>query len=36
MNEPAGTEWRREGERLVRDLKFEDFAAAMARRIDGL
>lgn len=26
----AGTEWRREGEALVRDRKFADFAAAMA------
>jgi 4a-hydroxytetrahydrobiopterin dehydratase len=25
-----GREWRREGNEIVRDLKFEDFAAAMA------
>jgi 4a-hydroxytetrahydrobiopterin dehydratase len=25
-----GREWRREGDEIVRDLKFEDFAAAMA------
>lgn len=25
-----GTVWRREGDELVRDLKFEDFAGAMA------
>lgn len=30
MDELAGTEWRREGESIVRDLKFDDFAAAMA------
>jgi 4a-hydroxytetrahydrobiopterin dehydratase len=29
MNEPRGN-WRREGETLVRDLEFGDFAAAMA------
>jgi 4a-hydroxytetrahydrobiopterin dehydratase len=26
----AGGEWRREGDEIVRDLKFADFAAAMA------
>jgi 4a-hydroxytetrahydrobiopterin dehydratase len=30
MDELAGTEWRREGESIVRDRKFDDFAAAMA------
>jgi 4a-hydroxytetrahydrobiopterin dehydratase len=30
MDELAGTDWRREGETIVRDLKFDDFAAAMA------
>jgi 4a-hydroxytetrahydrobiopterin dehydratase len=30
MDELAGTDWRREGESIVRDLKFDDFAAAMA------
>ena len=27
---PAGDDWRREGDEIVRDLEFEDFAAAMA------
>jgi len=26
----AGSEWRREGDAIVRDLRFEDFASAMA------
>ena len=26
----AGTDWRREGDAIVRDLRFDDFAAAMA------
>lgn len=26
----AGTEWRRDGDAIVRDLKFKDFAEAMA------
>jgi 4a-hydroxytetrahydrobiopterin dehydratase len=30
MDELAGTDWRREGETIVRDLKFDDFAGAMA------
>jgi 4a-hydroxytetrahydrobiopterin dehydratase len=30
MDELAGSDWRREGESIVRDLKFDDFAAAMA------
>ena len=30
MTDETGTDWRREGESLVRDLKFDDFAAAMA------
>jgi len=30
MDHETGTNWRREGESLVRDLKFGDFAAAMA------
>jgi 4a-hydroxytetrahydrobiopterin dehydratase len=32
------TEWRQEGEELVRDLKFKDFAEAMAfvNRVAGL
>jgi 4a-hydroxytetrahydrobiopterin dehydratase len=29
MSEPAG-DWRREGESIVRDAEFEDFAQAMA------
>jgi 4a-hydroxytetrahydrobiopterin dehydratase len=29
MSEPAG-DWRREGESIVRDLEFDDFAHAMA------
>jgi 4a-hydroxytetrahydrobiopterin dehydratase len=30
MDELAGTDWRREGDPIVRDLKFDDLAAAMA------
>jgi 4a-hydroxytetrahydrobiopterin dehydratase len=30
MDELADTDWRREGESIVRDLKFDDFASAMA------
>ena len=30
MDELAGTDWRREGESIVRDLEFGDFAATMA------
>ena len=30
MDELAGSDWRREGDAIIRDLKFEDFAAAMA------
>jgi len=30
MDELAGTDWRREGDAIIRDLKFDDFAAAMA------
>ena len=30
MEEPAGTDWRREGDAIVRDLQFDDFAGAMA------
>jgi 4a-hydroxytetrahydrobiopterin dehydratase len=26
----SGSEWRREGDEIVRDLKFDDFAAAMS------
>jgi hypothetical protein len=34
MDELAGTEWRRDGDTIVRDLQFDDFQ--MARRIDAL
>jgi 4a-hydroxytetrahydrobiopterin dehydratase len=30
MDELEGADWRREGDSIVRDLKFGDFAAAMA------
>jgi 4a-hydroxytetrahydrobiopterin dehydratase len=30
MEELAGTEWRREGDAIIRDLQFADFAEAMA------
>jgi 4a-hydroxytetrahydrobiopterin dehydratase len=30
MDDLAGTEWRREGEAIVRDLEFKDFAEAIA------
>jgi 4a-hydroxytetrahydrobiopterin dehydratase len=30
MEELEGTEWRREGDAIIRDLQFDDFAAAMA------
>jgi 4a-hydroxytetrahydrobiopterin dehydratase len=30
MDELAGSDWRREGDAIIRDLKFDDFAAAMA------
>jgi 4a-hydroxytetrahydrobiopterin dehydratase len=30
MDELAGTDWRREGDSIVRDIKFDDFAGAMA------
>jgi 4a-hydroxytetrahydrobiopterin dehydratase len=30
MQELEGTDWRREGDAIVRDLQFDDFAAAMA------
>jgi 4a-hydroxytetrahydrobiopterin dehydratase len=30
MDELAGTDWRREGDAIIRDLEFDDFAAAMA------
>jgi 4a-hydroxytetrahydrobiopterin dehydratase len=30
MSEQAGPEWRREGDSIIRDLEFDDFAAAMA------
>jgi 4a-hydroxytetrahydrobiopterin dehydratase len=30
MDEPAGTDWRREGDAIVRDLEFADFAEAIA------
>jgi hypothetical protein len=30
MDELAGTDWRREGDAIIRDLQFDDFAAAMA------
>jgi 4a-hydroxytetrahydrobiopterin dehydratase len=30
MEEQAGTDWRREGDAIVRDLQFADFAEAMA------
>ena len=30
MSEQAGPDWRREGDAIIRDLKFDDFAAAMA------
>jgi 4a-hydroxytetrahydrobiopterin dehydratase len=30
MDELAGTDWRREGDAIVRDLQFADFAEAMA------
>jgi 4a-hydroxytetrahydrobiopterin dehydratase len=30
MEELAGTDWRREGDAIVRDLQFADFAEAMA------
>jgi 4a-hydroxytetrahydrobiopterin dehydratase len=36
--ELAGTDWRREGETIVRDVKFKSFAEAMAsvNRVAGL
>ena len=30
MGEEAGTDWRREGDAIVRDLEFADFAEAIA------
>jgi 4a-hydroxytetrahydrobiopterin dehydratase len=30
MEELTGTDWRREGDAIVRDLQFDDFAGAMA------
>jgi 4a-hydroxytetrahydrobiopterin dehydratase len=30
MDELAGTDWRREGDAIVRDLQFADFAEAIA------
>jgi 4a-hydroxytetrahydrobiopterin dehydratase len=38
MDELAGTDWRREGDAIVRDLQFADFAEAIAyvNRVAGL
>ena len=44
MDELADTDWRREGESIVRDPKFDDFAAGgltdsdfqMAKKVDAL
>jgi hypothetical protein len=36
MRMASDSVWRREGEPLVRDYEFKDFAAAMAARIDAI